>query len=172
MTVITVIHVFFALVLIGIVLLQQGKGADMGASFGGGSSNTVFGASGADNFLVKVTTLCAVVFMGTSIALAVMARLPQQNEGRLFRDAPEVTTVQDLPKPADTNSPAALPATAGPDSAAPASANAAASVPAAVNNSSAPVSANAPATAGAVAVDPNAASAPQAPALPSEKKGE
>ena len=67
--VITAIHIIACLALIVIVLLQQGKGASMGAAFGG-SSQTVFGSSGATSFLGKVTTRIAVVFMLTSLGLA------------------------------------------------------------------------------------------------------
>ena len=56
-----------------IVLLQTGKGADMGAAFGGGSSQTLFGSTGASTFLSKATTVAAVVFMLTSLTLAYMA---------------------------------------------------------------------------------------------------
>ena len=66
--VITLIHVIACLALIVIVLLQQGKGASMGAAFGG-SSQTVFGSGGATPFLGKVTTIVAVVFMLTSLTL-------------------------------------------------------------------------------------------------------
>lgn len=62
------IHLLLCLVLIGLVLLQQGKGASMGAAFGG-SSNTVFGAAGAGTMLTKVTTIIAICFMATSIFL-------------------------------------------------------------------------------------------------------
>jgi len=66
--VVTVVHVIACLFLIGVVLLQQGKGADMGAVFGG-SSSTIFGSSGAGNFLTRLTTIMAVVFMLTSLTL-------------------------------------------------------------------------------------------------------
>jgi len=56
-----------------IVLFQSGKGADMGAAFGGGSSNTLFGSSGASTFLGKATTVAAVIFMLTSLGLAYMS---------------------------------------------------------------------------------------------------
>jgi preprotein translocase subunit SecG len=56
-----------------IVLLQTGKGADMGAAFGGGSSQTLFGSTGASTFLSKATTVAAIVFMLTSLTLAYMA---------------------------------------------------------------------------------------------------
>ncbi|MCC6765671.1 MAG: preprotein translocase subunit SecG [Deltaproteobacteria bacterium] len=65
---ITVVHVIACIVLVLVVLLQAGKGADMGAVFGGASS-TIFGSSGAGNFLTRLTTGAAVVFMTTSLAL-------------------------------------------------------------------------------------------------------
>ncbi len=66
---VVVIHILVCVTLIGVVLLQQGKGADVGAVFGG-SSQTVFGASGAGNLLTKVTGVCAVIFFTTSLILA------------------------------------------------------------------------------------------------------
>jgi len=67
-------HVIAALVIIGLVLLQQGKGAEMGSGFGGGGSNTVFGSMGAGNFLSRTTAIIAVVFFVTSFSLAYFAR--------------------------------------------------------------------------------------------------
>lgn len=64
-----VVHVLLAVTLIGLVLIQHGKGADMGAAFGSGASATVFGARGSASFLTKLTTLLAVLFFSTSIAL-------------------------------------------------------------------------------------------------------
>ena len=68
-----IIHVAVCIALIMIVLLQTGKGADMGAAFGGGSSQTLFGSTGASTFLGKLTTVVAVVFMLTSLFLAYMS---------------------------------------------------------------------------------------------------
>jgi preprotein translocase subunit SecG len=68
-----IMHVIVCIALIMIVLLQTGKGADMGAAFGGGSSQTLFGSTGASTFLSKATTVAAVVFMLTSLALAYMS---------------------------------------------------------------------------------------------------
>ncbi len=73
-TLIVVIQVIVAIVIVGLVLLQQGKGADAGASFGAGASQTVFGASGSGNFLVKATTIAATIFFITSLSLAIFAR--------------------------------------------------------------------------------------------------
>ncbi|MGB9628804.1 MAG: preprotein translocase subunit SecG [Thermodesulfobacteriota bacterium] len=69
MTIIVVLHVFVCFALILIVLLQAGKGAEMGAAFGG-ASQTIFGSSGAMGFLSKLTTIAAVIFMMTSLLLA------------------------------------------------------------------------------------------------------
>jgi preprotein translocase subunit SecG len=69
-----VLHVLACLFLIVIVLLQRGKGAEMGAVFGGGAGATVFGSRGAGNFLTRMTTAAAVVFMVTSLTLAYIAR--------------------------------------------------------------------------------------------------
>ena len=65
-----IIHVLVCIALIMIVLLQTGKGSDMGAAFGGGSSQTLFGSTGASTFLSKATTGAAIVFMVTSLGLA------------------------------------------------------------------------------------------------------
>ena len=73
LTVILVFHVIVALAVIGLVLLQHGKGADMGSGFGGGSSGSLFGASGSANFLSRATAVLATVFFLTSLALAYLA---------------------------------------------------------------------------------------------------
>ena len=64
-----VVYLVVAIILIGFVLIQQGKGAGMGASFGSGASNTVFGASGASNFMTRTTALLAVTFFVLSLVL-------------------------------------------------------------------------------------------------------
>ena len=73
-TLIITIHVIAAISIVGLVLLQQGKGADAGASFGAGASQTVFGSSGSGNFLVRATTISAVIFFVTSLTLAIFAK--------------------------------------------------------------------------------------------------
>ncbi len=73
LTLLIIVHVIVCLALIMIVLLQTGKGADMGAAFGGGSSQTLFGSTGASTFLSKATTVAAVVFMLTALALAYLS---------------------------------------------------------------------------------------------------
>ncbi len=70
-TLLTIIHILISFFIIGVVLLQSGKGADMGATFGsGGGSQSVFGAGGGSNFMTKLTTAAAVIFMLTSLTLA------------------------------------------------------------------------------------------------------
>ena len=66
-------HVLVAFVIIGLVLLQHGKGADMGSGFGGGSSGSLFGATGSANFLSRATAVLATVFFLTSLGLAYLA---------------------------------------------------------------------------------------------------
>ncbi len=73
-TLVVVVHVVIAVALVGLVLIQQGKGADAGAAFGGGASQTVFGSQGSGSFLTRMTTLLAVVFFVTSFSLAIFAK--------------------------------------------------------------------------------------------------
>lgn len=72
-TLLIILHVLVSLFLIFIVLIQGGKGAELGAAFGAGSSQTVFGGRGAATFLNKMTTVVAVVFMLTSLLLAIVS---------------------------------------------------------------------------------------------------
>ena len=69
-TFLVVLHVIVSFFLIAVVLLQRGKGAEIGAVFGGGASSTVFGSRGAGNFLTKLTAVSAVIFMATSLSLS------------------------------------------------------------------------------------------------------
>lgn len=90
-----VVHVLAALGLIGLVLIQHGKGADAGASFGSGGSQTVFGSAGSANFLTRSTATLAAVFFVTSLALAWMAR-NEAGRGSIL-PALEQTLDQDVP---------------------------------------------------------------------------
>jgi preprotein translocase subunit SecG len=72
-TLVVIIHVLVSLVIIGLVLLQAGKGADIGSAFGGSGSQAVFGSMGTPTVLGKATAVVAVVFMVTSFALSMMA---------------------------------------------------------------------------------------------------
>ena len=71
--VIIVLHVLIAMAIIGLVLLQHGKGADMGSGFGGGASSSLFGATGSANFLSRTTAVLAAIFFALSLALAYIA---------------------------------------------------------------------------------------------------
>lgn len=87
-------HLIIALAIIGLILLQQGKGAEMGASFGAGASQTLFGASGSGNFFAKLTALFAAAFFATSFSLAVIAK----NQSSVDPDLPIPALLEsDLP---------------------------------------------------------------------------
>src|SRR5258708_8442426 len=80
--VLIVLHVLIALAIIGLVLLQHGKGADMGSGFGGGASGSLFGATGSANFLSRATPVLAAIFFALSLALAYVATRPPAAESR------------------------------------------------------------------------------------------
>ncbi|GAB4257601.1 MAG: hypothetical protein Kow0092_04610 [Deferrisomatales bacterium] len=101
------VHLVVSFALIGIVLLQQGKGADMGAVFGG-SSQTLFGSSGATTFLGKMTALAAAVFMLTSLGLTYMATnrykssvMPEQRPAATAPAPEAAPSPQQAPAPAE-----------------------------------------------------------------------
>lgn len=83
-----ILHIAICIALIMIVLLQTGKGADMGAAFGGGSSQTLFGSTGASTFLTKATTVVAIAFMVTSLILAYISSGKTQSSIMLEQKAP------------------------------------------------------------------------------------
>jgi preprotein translocase subunit SecG len=91
LTAIAIIHVIMCIALILIVLLQTGRGSEIGAAFGSGSSQTLFGSSGTTSFMTKLTTVTVVVFMMTSLLLAyfyshkesMIKKAPSQTEERL-----------------------------------------------------------------------------------------
>jgi preprotein translocase subunit SecG len=89
-TLITVLHVLAAIFLILIVLLQSGKGASLGAAFGG-ASQTVFGATGATSFLTKLTAASAIIFMVTSLTLAYFSTRSESSLARAAKNLPAVT---------------------------------------------------------------------------------
>jgi preprotein translocase subunit SecG len=93
-----IIHVLVCFALILIVLLQTGKGADMGAAFGGGASNTLFGSTGASTFLSKATTAVAIIFMITCLSLAYLSG--KGSSGSVVKDIPAAQTGTATPAPA------------------------------------------------------------------------
>ena len=80
-TLLIVLHVLVALAIIGLVLIQHGKGADMGSGFGGGASGSLFGATGSANFLSRMTAVLAAIFFLLSLALAYTATRKPASEG-------------------------------------------------------------------------------------------
>ena len=143
---IIVVQVISALAIIGLVLVQHGKGADMGAAFGSGASGSLFGASGSSNFLSKSTAVAAAVFFASTLALAYAGnnRTNTEDEGVMGRVTVPSTQAPATGVPA--NAGANVPATA-PAPAAPAPAADVPTLPAAPANQAAPAApAPAPAT--------------------------
>lgn len=106
-TLIAAAQVLAALAMIGLVLVQHGKGADMGASFGSGSSGSLFGASGSANFLSRSTAVCATIFFSCTLALAYLgdmrSSVPATSSSVLDRaaaGAPAASSAAELPAPA------------------------------------------------------------------------
>jgi preprotein translocase subunit SecG len=101
--VILVIHVLIAVSLVGLILLQQGKGADAGAAFGSGASGTVFGARGSSSFLTRTTGILATLFFITSLSLAYLATQTSKPSSiveqiKQEQAAPEPAPVSDIPE--------------------------------------------------------------------------
>lgn len=95
-TAILVVHLLTAMAIIGMILLQQGKGADAGASFGAGGSQTLFGSAGSWNFFSKVTAILATLFFVTSFGLAVIAK----NRAGVASGLPELEILDSSAAPA------------------------------------------------------------------------
>ena len=94
--VLLIAHLLIALAIIALVLMQQGKGAEAGASFGAGASQTIFGSSGSWNFFSRMTAIFAALFFVTSISLAVLAKREAQV------DDPNLPKVEETQIPVDT----------------------------------------------------------------------
>jgi preprotein translocase subunit SecG len=112
-TALLVIHVLAALALVGLVLLQHGKGADVGAAFGSGASGSLFGASGSANFLSRSTAVIAIVFFLTSLGLTHFSTRKSEHKGIMA--TPPAAPAQSLPAQIPPTTPAgqAAPAPAG-----------------------------------------------------------
>ncbi len=123
--IILVIHVLISVALIGLILIQQGKGAEAGAAFGSGASGTVFGARGAASFLTRTTAILATLFFITSLTLAYLATMESKPVSAVEKleqiEAPvsDVPVVEEKPEaPAQDAVPAAedaVPAAAEPE---------------------------------------------------------
>ena len=89
-------HTLIALLIIVLVLLQRGKGADAGAAFGAGASGTVFGARGSSSFFSRATAVCATLFFVSSLALAYLSSQSTSAPTSLLEDAPVVETIPEV----------------------------------------------------------------------------
>ncbi len=87
-TIIVVVQVVSALTIVGLVLLQHGKGADMGAAFGSGASGSLFGATGSSNFLSKLTGVAAVIFFAATLGLAFISNKPAATSAGVMENLP------------------------------------------------------------------------------------
>lgn len=96
-TVVIVVHLLGALGIVGFVLIQQGKGADAGASFGAGASATVFGSQGSATFLSRATAILAAIFFITSLGLAFFAKQKSDNLTQAGLPDPAALEVQQKP---------------------------------------------------------------------------
>ncbi len=97
-TFILVVHIIVAVLMILLILVQHGKGADAGASFGGGGAATVFGASGSGNFLTHLTAVLTAIFFVTSLTLAVFAKKQSTNAYSLQTAPASVSAPANLPE--------------------------------------------------------------------------
>ena len=132
------IQMLAALAMIGLILIQHGKGADMGAAFGSGSAGSLFGASGSANFLSRTTAVLAAVFFGCTLALAYLSHSRPATGGSSLLErtatqpapaapaAPAAGSASEIPAAA---APAPAPAAGSPAPAAPAPAGGAAQIP-------------------------------------------
>jgi preprotein translocase subunit SecG len=84
-TILLVVQVLVAISLIGLILIQHGKGADAGAAFGSGASSTVFGSQGSSNFLTKITAVLAFVFLANSLSLSYLASQRMRSQESLMQ---------------------------------------------------------------------------------------
>lgn len=116
-TIIIIVQVLSALAIIGLVLVQHGKGADMGAAFGSGSSGSLFGASGSSNFLSRSTAIAAVIFFSATLALTMVndRRAPPSGAGVMENvpAAPAVSSAPAAQKAEDSIPAPAVPGQAG-----------------------------------------------------------
>jgi preprotein translocase subunit SecG len=116
LTVVLAVQMLTALGMIGLILIQHGKGADMGAAFGSGSSGSLFGASGSANFLSRTTAVLAAVFFACTLMLAYFGNLRPVESGSVLDRAATTAPAPASPAPAAAASGAAaqIPGTAAP----------------------------------------------------------
>ena len=114
-SIVLVIHVAIAITVIGLVLLQQGKGADMGAAFGSGASQTVFGSQGTSSFLSRATAVLATAFFITSLILAYNSGQSSKGESSILDIIEKSGQVNEAPAPVPSDVPTETAPTAADD---------------------------------------------------------
>jgi preprotein translocase subunit SecG len=114
LTAVLAVQMLAALAMIGLILIQHGKGADMGAAFGSGRSGSLFGASGSANFLSRTTAVLAAVFFACTLALAYFGNLRPVESGSVLDRAATTTAPAPRPAPAASGAAAQIPGTAPP----------------------------------------------------------
>ena len=97
-SVVLTVHILVALGIIGLVLMQHGKGADMGAAFGSGASGSLFGATGSANFLSRTTAMLATIFFLTSATLAYIAAAQPKTSGSVMQETLESRPPVEVPQ--------------------------------------------------------------------------
>jgi preprotein translocase subunit SecG len=105
-TIFLMVHVLLALAMVGLILIQQGKGADAGAAFGSGASSTVFGARGSGSFLTRTTAILAVLFFANSLLLAYLVTTQSKSDSVVESVLPRESIVPHDEIPAPTTAPA------------------------------------------------------------------
>ncbi len=108
-SILLMVHLVVALIVCGLVLLQHGKGADMGAAFGSGSSGSVFGAAGSANFLSRSTAILAAIFFASSLGLTYLGTLHARSTGQ--DGVMSTVPAAPAPKASDIPAPSTAPAT-------------------------------------------------------------
>ena len=109
------VHILVALAIIALVLMQHGKGADMGAAFGSGASGSLFGATGSANFLSRMTAVLATVFFITSLTLAYVASSKPKTTGSVMQETVQLQTVSPAASAEDEKAKAAVDASKAKD---------------------------------------------------------
>jgi len=118
LTLLIIFHLLAALILILVIMLQSGKAGDLSSAFGGANSQTAFGARGATTVLTKITTTCAIIFVSTSLGLAII--YSQDNSTTVMQDSPGTETMEtqeaapvSVPAPPPVESPEQAPESGG-----------------------------------------------------------
>ncbi len=119
LTLLIIFHLLAALILILVIMLQSGKAGDLSSTFGGASSQTAFGVRGATTVLTKITTACAIIFVSTSLGLAIIyshdnsTTVMQDSPGTATMETQEAAPAESVPAPPPAESPEQAPESGG-----------------------------------------------------------